>query len=102
MFRDRYSLATHRDGLNRYPMEYTLARHKHGEFPDFTAGIGQSNQGLVIISEFVSSARVMRGALNVNPWRVQEVGIQYISCLYFGGFGDRLCSFVLLCNRHVL
>ena len=30
-------------------------------------------QGLVIISEFVSSSRVMRGALVVNPWRLQEV-----------------------------
>jgi len=36
-------------------------------------GVGQAGQGVVIISEFVSSARVMRGALNVNPWRVQEV-----------------------------
>jgi trehalose-6-phosphate synthase len=54
-------------------MEFTLARHKHGEFPDLTSSIGLPNQGLVIISEFVSSARVMRGALNVNPWRVQEV-----------------------------
>lgn len=66
---------SYRDGLNRYPMEYTLARQKHGEYPEFKAGIGQSNQGLVIISEFVSSARVMRGALNVNPWRVQEVRV---------------------------
>lgn len=37
------------------------------------AAVGQPNQGVVVISEFVSSARVMRGALNVNPWRVQEV-----------------------------
>jgi hypothetical protein len=30
-------------------------------------------EGLVIISEFVSSSRVMRGAFVVNPWRLQEV-----------------------------
>lgn len=30
-------------------------------------------QGLVIISEFISSARVMRGSMVVNPWRVIEV-----------------------------
>jgi trehalose-phosphatase len=35
--------------------------------------VGLPNQGLVIISEFISSARVMRGGLNVNPWRVREV-----------------------------
>jgi len=70
-----------RDGLNRYPMEYTLARHRHGEFADINSGIGQSNQGLVIISEFVSSARVMRGALNVNPWRVQEVKLALLRSL---------------------
>jgi trehalose-6-phosphate synthase len=62
-----------RDGLNRYPIEFTLARHRHGEFPDARCGVGLPNQGLVIISEFISSARVMRGGLNVNPWRVQEV-----------------------------
>ena len=63
----------YRDGLNRYPMEYSLARAKHGESPGAHSAIGLPNQGLVIISEFISSARVMRGALNVNPWRVQEV-----------------------------
>jgi hypothetical protein len=36
-------------------------------------GAGLSNQGVAIISEFISSARVMRGALIVNPWKVEEV-----------------------------
>eukprot|EP00600_Ochromonadales_sp_CCMP1393_P004943 CAMPEP_0174970528 /NCGR_PEP_ID=MMETSP0004_2-20121128/9438_1 /TAXON_ID=420556 /ORGANISM="Ochromonas sp., Strain CCMP1393" /LENGTH=1105 /DNA_ID=CAMNT_0016220279 /DNA_START=122 /DNA_END=3439 /DNA_ORIENTATION=- len=63
-----------RDGLNRYPMEYTLARKRYGEMADFPPPIvGEASQGLVVISEFISSARVMRGALMVNPWRVQEV-----------------------------
>lgn len=29
--------------------------------------------GVAIVSEFISSARVMRGALIVNPWKVEEV-----------------------------
>eukprot|EP01032_Pedospumella_encystans_P014145 gene14145-16269_t len=70
---DVLMITSTRDGLNRYPMEFTLARQKHGEFADMKAAVGQPNQGVVVISEFVSSARVMRGALNVNPWRVQEV-----------------------------
>ncbi len=60
-------------------MEFTLARHRHGEFADLTSGVGLPNQGLVVISEFISSARVMRGALNVNPWRVQEVRVSLYS-----------------------
>jgi trehalose-6-phosphate synthase len=65
----------HSDGLNRYPMEYTLARKKHGETEGMAAAVGLPGQGSVIISEFVSSARVMRGAFNVNPWRVDEVSV---------------------------
>jgi hypothetical protein len=90
-----------RDGLNRYPMEFTLAKKRVGEVVGLTTaaaadmsnhasspshaaaaaasssirlpGAGATGQGLVIISEFISSARVMRGALTVNPWRIEEV-----------------------------
>ncbi len=69
-----------RDGLNRYPMEFQLARKKVSELAGYAArsaprleGTGLPGQGLVIISEFISSARVMRGALAVNPWRLVEV-----------------------------
>lgn len=74
-----------RDGLNRYPMEFTLAKKRIGELSanpdsflnsclrDRLPGAGLPGQGIVIISEFVSSARVMRGALTVNPWRTDEV-----------------------------
>lgn len=70
-----------RDGLNRYPMEFTLARKKWGELvangevsaePRLPCS-GLPGQGLVIISEFISSARVMRGAMVINPWRLDEV-----------------------------
>ena len=63
-------------------MEFTLARQRIGEIDSALArststtrlnGAGQPGQGLIIISEFISSARVMRGALTVNPWRIDEV-----------------------------
>ena len=97
-----------RDGLNRMPIEFTLARHRLGyilggppppssrprtasegsvfgigkmyycsAIPVFIFCIGNStsnlSEGLVIISEFVSTARVMRGAIVVNPWKFDEV-----------------------------
>ena len=51
------------------------ATHTHTLSPSLTdtLGAGLSNQGVAIVSEFISSARVMRGALIVNPWRVEEV-----------------------------
>jgi trehalose 6-phosphate synthase/phosphatase len=82
-----------RDGLNRMPIEFTLARHRLGYIlggppppsvrqrtmtEGSITGIGNStgnknSEGLVIISEFVSTSRVMRGAIVVNPWRFDEV-----------------------------
>ena len=65
-----------RDGLNRLPMEFTLARQYAGQFnPTLSPTVGgcPPNEGIVIMSEFISSSRVMRGALTVNPWRVIEV-----------------------------
>ena len=58
-------------------MEFTLARKRTGELTDPSSpralGAGLAGEGLIIVSEFISSARVMRGALTVNPWRVEEV-----------------------------
>ncbi|CAM9124205.1 unnamed protein product, partial [Ectocarpus fasciculatus] len=61
-----------RDGLNRMPIEFTLARHRLGYI------LGgppppKNSEGLVIISEFVSTSRVMRGSIVVNPWRFEDV-----------------------------
>jgi len=67
-----------RDGLNRLPMEFTLARHYAGQLPTKyprTEGAGLPSQGVAIVSEFISSARVMRGALMVNPWKVDEMKV---------------------------
>ena len=60
-------------------MEFTLARKRYGElassgiFSSSKSQPGQNCHGLIIISEFISSARVMRGALTLNPWRIDEV-----------------------------
>ena len=80
-----------RDGLNRFPLEFTLAQNKilqsnsNLNKDDVISNFGNENpssfmkknlaipRGLIIISEFISSARVMRGALTVNPWRVDDV-----------------------------
>lgn len=49
-------------------MEFTLAKQK----------TSQQSPGLVILSEFVSSARVMRGAIHVNPWKFDEASAIYL------------------------
>ena len=70
----------YRDGLNRMPIEFTLARAHAGQIaqsvvtnPTPILGAAKPNEGLVIISEFVSSARVMRGSIVVNPYRIEDV-----------------------------
>lgn len=65
-----------RDGLNRYPMEFTLARSRQANVrkdEPKNPALPAFDQGLIIISEFISSARVMRGAITVNPWKSEEV-----------------------------
>ena len=49
-----------REGVNSFPLESIYARR------DCTPGV-------VILSEFSSSARVLNGALRVNPWNTEEV-----------------------------
>lgn len=62
-----------RDGLNRTPMEFTLARSKNKSSDVIVEGAGLSTEGQIIISEFVSSARVMRGGLMINPWGSDDI-----------------------------
>lgn len=75
-----------RDGLNRLPMEFILARHHVNEAAKAAGEPIPScpGQNLVIVSEFISSARVMRGALTVNPWRVQDVTMALGQALAMG------------------
>lgn len=72
-----YDTHLFRDGLNRLPIEYTLARsvaRRRDSRITFGPDTSRSGDGVTILSEFVSSARVMRGALLINPWKFHEVG----------------------------
>lgn len=67
-----------RDGLNLIPLEFTVAHH------DCLTPEGQRDRrrrGLVILSEFTSSTRVMRGALHVNPWKISEIAFAFRQAL---------------------
>lgn len=80
-----------RDGLNRFPLEFTIARNRMGQLALQERGISTADlkpdapvgNGLVVISEFISSARVMRGALTVNPWRLEDIAhsLQVALCM---------------------
>ena len=55
------------------PMEFTVARSRNKQNDTLVEGGLLSTEGIIIISEFVSSARVMRGGIMINPWRTEEV-----------------------------
>ena len=61
-----------RDGLNLFPLEFTMA-HQDALIPAVQEADGGRRRGLVILSEFASCTRVMRGALHVNPWKISEI-----------------------------
>ncbi len=62
-----------RDGMNRVPMEFVMAH----------ATRRKDNPGVVVLSEFSSCIRVLRGALRINPWKVREVGGVLRQVLHF-------------------
>jgi trehalose 6-phosphate synthase/phosphatase len=67
-----------RDGLNLIPLEYTIAHL------DYLSDQGRRDgriRGLCILSEFSSCARVMRGALHVNPWKIGEIADSFHQAL---------------------
>ncbi len=66
-------ISSTRDGLNRMPMEFTIARSRNERSDVLVDGGCLSTEGMIVISEFVSSARVMRGGIMINPWRTEEV-----------------------------
>eukprot|EP01035_Chromulina_nebulosa_P020435 gene20435-26517_t len=71
---DILMLTASRDGLNRFPMEFTLAKQRVREnYLSNSIETTNVSQGLIIVSEFIPSARVLRGALIVNPWNVIDV-----------------------------
>lgn len=59
-----------RDGLNRIPLEFTMA---HLDALSETAVKDGRKRGICILSEFSSCTRVMRGALHVNPWKIAQI-----------------------------
>eukprot|EP00532_Pseudo-nitzschia_australis_P016448 CAMPEP_0168258054 /NCGR_PEP_ID=MMETSP0141_2-20121125/6877_1 /TAXON_ID=44445 /ORGANISM="Pseudo-nitzschia australis, Strain 10249 10 AB" /LENGTH=1339 /DNA_ID=CAMNT_0008195183 /DNA_START=177 /DNA_END=4197 /DNA_ORIENTATION=+ len=61
-----------RDGLNLIPLEFTIA-HQEALNPAVRQADGGRRRGLVVLSEFASCTRVMRGALHVNPWKISEI-----------------------------
>jgi len=61
-----------RDGLNLIPLEFTIA-HQEALIPAVRQADGGRRRGLVVLSEFASCTRVMRGALHVNPWKISEI-----------------------------
>jgi len=54
------------------PLEFTIA-HQDALIPAVRQSDGGRRRGLVILSEFASCTRVMRGALHVNPWKISEI-----------------------------
>jgi len=67
-----------RDGLNLIPLEFTVTHQ------DALTLAGQKDgrrRGLVILSEFASCTRVMRGALHVNPWKISEIAFAFKTAL---------------------
>mmetsp|Transcript_43788 Transcript_43788/g.64314 ORF Transcript_43788/g.64314 Transcript_43788/m.64314 type:complete len:1235 (+) Transcript_43788:138-3842(+) len=59
-----------RDGLNRIPLEFTMA---HLDALTEAGRRDGRKRGLCILSEFSSCTRVMRGALHVNPWKISQI-----------------------------
>ena len=71
-----------RDGLNRLPLEFAVAHHKDAfaegikNYADYDEGVEGSvriRPGICILSEFASCARVMRGSIHINPWKITEI-----------------------------
>ena len=66
-----------RDGLNLYPLEFTVA---HQDALDSGRHDGRK-RGVCILSEFSSTTRVMRGALHINPWKISELANSFYQAL---------------------
>merc|ERR1719491_1871178 len=67
-----------RDGLNLIPLEFTVT---HQDALTLEGQKDGRRRGLVILSEFASCTRVMRGALHVNPWKISEIAFAFKTAL---------------------
>ena len=59
-----------RDGLNRIPLEFTMA---HLDALTEDGKRDKRKRGICILSEFSSCTRVIRGALHINPWKISQI-----------------------------
>ncbi len=70
-----------RDGLNRLPLEFSIAHQdalgvgikNYADYEEGVEGAVRVRPGICILSEFASCARVMRGSIHVNPWKLAEI-----------------------------
>ena len=60
-----------REGMNAFPLEYVTVH----------TSLGEHNPGIVILSEFTAPARVLSGALYINPWSIVEVEAAYVKAI---------------------
>lgn len=79
-----------REGMNAFPLEY-ISVHAHDT---------QLGPGTILLSEFTAPARVLSGALYLNPWSVIEVVAAYRKAVEMDdderqGRFDKLSHYVL-------
>jgi trehalose-6-phosphate synthase len=76
---DVFVVATVHDGLNRWPFEYVLAQASVcGEGSEYFPR--PRGAGVMVLSEFTSTVRVLHGALHVNPWQIDHVAQVRLAC----------------------
>lgn len=67
-----------RDGLNQIPLEFSFCHRDAATEEGYHDG---RKRGICIISEFASSSRIMRGSLQVNPWKIAELANAFDNAL---------------------
>ena len=60
-----------REGMNAFPLEYVTVH----------SSMNNPGSGIIILSEFTAPARILSGALYVNPWNTVEVEAAYIKAI---------------------
>ena len=78
---DIVMISSLRDGFNRLPLEFCVAHQDavHVGIENVERALAgdpgavRVRPGVCILSEFASSARVMRGSIHINPWKVAEI-----------------------------
>lgn len=79
-----------REGMNAFPLEYVTVH----------SSLNTPGSGVMILSEFTAPARVLSGALYINPWSTVEVEAAYVKAICMSedekeGRFSKLSSFVM-------